>query len=144
MNFNLREIIYNDYPKLLEWVNDPDTRLNSINQGLVKIDEHIDYIKSILNSTTINQYILEIDGDGVGTIKDEILDGCIEISYSINPKYRGKKLGILMMQLYLYNRKGTFLCVVKQNNIPSIKMVERIGYKLDRVENNLCYYILKR
>jgi len=49
-----------------------------------------------------------------------------------------------MMQLYLYNRKGTFLCVVKQNNIPSIKMVERIGYKLDRVENNLCYYILKR
>ena len=144
MNFNLREIIYNDYPKLLEWVNDPDTRLNSINQGLVKIDEHIDYIKSILNSTTINQYILEIDGDGVGTIKDETLDGCIEISYSINPKYRGKKLGILMMQLYLYNRKGTFLCVVKQNNIPSIKMVERIGYKLDRVENNLCYYILKR
>tara|TARA_B110000858_G_C17755211_1_gene451727 strand:- start:761 stop:1195 length:435 start_codon:yes stop_codon:yes gene_type:complete len=144
MNFNLREIIYNDYPKLLEWVNDPDTRLNSINQGLVKIDEHIDYIKSILNSTTINQYILEIDGDGVGTIKDEILDDCIEISYSINPKYRGKKLGILMMQLYLYNRKGTFLCVVKQNNIPSIKMVERIGYKLDRVENNLCYYILKR
>ena len=144
MNFNLRGIILTDYPKLLDWVNDPSTRMNSINQEIIGLEEHMKYVKSIMDNPYKTQYILEIDGIPVGTIKDQIFDDHIEVSYSLNSDFRGKRLGILIMQLYLYNKVGKFLCVIKQNNIPSIKMVERIGYKLDRVENNLGYYILNR
>jgi len=144
MNFKLREIVYEDYPKLLEWVNDSDTRLNSINQHIITLDEHKDYVKSIIDNPLKTQYILDIDGDGVGTIRDEVLEDHTEVSYSLNPDFRGKRLGILIMQLYLYNRKGNFLCVIKKGNIPSIKMVERVGYKLTKERTNLSYYTLNR
>ena len=144
MNFKLREIVYEDYPKLLEWVNDSDTRLNSINQDIVTLDEHKDYIKSIIDNPLKTQYILDIDGDAIGTIKESVSEDHTEVSYSLNPDFRGKRLGILIMQLYLYNRKGNFLCVIKKGNIPSIKMVERVGYKLTKERTNLGYYTLNR
>ena len=44
--------------------------------------------------------------------------------------YRGKKIGQIMMSLYLIERKGSFLCEVKEENVPSIKMIEKLGFKL--------------
>ena len=48
-----------------------------------------------------------------------------------------------MMMKFLEDRKGSFLCKIKQNNVPSIKMVERCGFKLSKVENKAAYYTLK-
>ena len=110
MIFNLRKIELKDSPLLFEWVNDFSTRKNSFNSEEVKLKEHQIYIQNMLESQTKNQYILEIDNIPIGTIKDNILKDYIEISYALSPLARGKKLSSILMNLYLVNKTGKFLC----------------------------------
>lgn len=144
MIFNLRKIELKDSSLLFGWVNDSSTRENSFNSKTIKPEEHQIYIQNMLGSQTKNQYILEIDNVPIGTIKDNILEDCIEISYALSPLARGKKLSSILMNLYLVNKTGKFLCKIKTNNIPSIKMVERCGFILDKVIDKVGYYILER
>ena len=48
------------------------------------------------------------------------------------------------MNLYFVNKTGKFLCKIKTNNIPSIKMGERCGFVLDKVIDKGGYYIVER
>ena len=67
-----------------------------------------------------------------------------ELSYTINPDYRGKKIGQVLMQIYLIDRKGQFFCDVKNSNIPSIKMIEKLGFKLFNQTKNVNTYKLSK
>ena len=67
-----------------------------------------------------------------------------ELSYTISPMYRGKKIGQIMMSLYLIERKGSFLCEVKEENVPSIKMIEKLGFKFFKNENGVNFYKLNQ
>ena len=71
--------------------------------------------------------------------KDEL-----ELSYTISPMYRGKKIGQIMMSLYLIERKGSFLCEVNEENVPSIKMIEKLGFKLFNTEKRVNFYKLNQ
>lgn len=134
MKFNLRLINLSDSDTLYEWVNDPVTRKVSFNSHFIEREEHDSYIKSIIGSKTKNQFILEVDGKGVGTVKESINENDIELTYAISPEHRGKRIAPLMMHFYLHDRKGVFLCRIKGDNIPSIKMVERCGFTLTKVD----------
>lgn len=144
MIFNLRPISIDDSDILYIWANDSGTREASFNTRAIEKEEHELYMESILKSKTNNQFILEIDGIGVGTIKDSIKEGVTEMNYTVSPDYRGKRISSLMMSIYLHNRKGKFLCRIKETNIPSIKMVERCGFILsDKVDEVLHYNIVR-
>ena len=49
-----------------------------------------------------------------------------------------------MMSLYLVERKGVFLCEVKEENIPSIKMIEKLGFKFFKTEKGVNFYKLNQ
>ena len=66
----------------------------------------------------------------------------LELSYTISPMYRGKKIGQIMMSLYLIDTEGSFLCKVKEENISSIKMIEKLGFKLFNKEKRVNFYKL--
>ena len=129
--FNLREITQSDWKVLLEWRNDKNTRQNSFNSDLISVSEHKEFIKNTITNTNRTQFILEYNEIPVGTIREDKLGKDeFELSYTISPMYRGKKIGQIMMSLYLIERKGSFLCEVKEENVPSIKMIEKLGFKL--------------
>lgn len=144
MLINLREITYKDSDLLLEWHNDEGTRRYSFDHSEVDKSLHSKYITNIIEDAERTQYLLEVDGIPVGTIKDKLLKNCIELSYTVSPHHRGMKISTLLMTCYLHNRNGKFLCKIDERNIPSIKMVERCGYKLDSVLNGICHYSLNR
>lgn len=144
MKFNLRLIVLSDSDILYKWVNDPITRESSFNTHVIKREEHNSYIESIIKSKTESQFILEIDGKAVGTIKESINQNDIEITYALSPDYRGKRIAPLMMHFYLYNRKGRFLCRIKEENTPSIRMVERCGFTLTDKKKGVSYYNIDR
>lgn len=144
MIFNLREIHFDDSPILFDWANDAVARSNSFNEKQIELEEHEQYIKNMIVNPLTTQYILEIDGIPVGTIKDKILNDCIQLGYEISPQHRNKGLSVILMNLYLYERRGKFLCEIKSTNIPSIKMVQRCGYTLQKEINGVCYYVLHR
>ena len=129
MKFNLRKILLSDWEILLKWRNDENTRSSFFNNEIIDEESHKKYIKKILKDSNINQYILEINKVLVGTIKStKVNNDEFELSYTISPDFRGRNLATILMQLFLYNKKGRFICKIKSDNIPSIKMVERCGY----------------
>ena len=125
-SFNLREVTKSDWKVLLEWRNDKITRQNFFNSDLVSVSEHKEYIKNTITNPNRTLFILEYNEIPVGTIREDRLDKDeFELSYTISPMYRGKKIGQIMMSLYLVERKGSFSCKVSKENIPSIKMIEK-------------------
>jgi len=139
--FNLREVKKSDWKVLLEWKNDKITRQNSFNSELISINKHKEYIKNIINNPNRTQFILEYNEIPVGTIREDRLEKDeFKLSYTISPMYRGKKIGQIMMSLYLIERKGGFLCEVEEKNDPSIKMIEKLGFKFFKSEKGVnCY-----
>ena len=143
--FKLRKVTKSDWKILLEWRNDKITRQNSFNSELISINTHKEFIKNTLINTDRNLFILEYNEIPVGTIREDRLDKDeFELSYTISPMYRGKKIGQIMISLYLIERKGYFLCKVKEENIPSIKIIEKLGFKLFKTENRVNFYELNQ
>jgi hypothetical protein len=65
--------------------------------------------------------------------------GDIELSYTIGPMYRGQNIVQIMISLYLIERKGSFLCGVKEENVSSIKIIEKLGFKLYITKKKLIF-----
>jgi len=129
MKFNLRKILLPDWEILLKWRNDESTRNSFFDNRIIDKEKHKKYIKKIIKDPNIDQYILEVNKNLVGTIKSTKVDNDeYELSYTISPDFRGKKLATILMQLFLYNKKGKFICKIKSDNTPSKKMVERCGF----------------
>ena len=144
-SFKLRKVTKSDWKVLLEWRNDKITRQNSFNSELISINTHKEFINDSLINTDRNLFILEYNEIPVGTIREEKLDKDeFELSYTISPMYRGKNIGKIMMSLYLIERKGSFLCEVKEENVPSIKMIEKLGFKLFNTEKKVNFYKLNQ
>ena len=144
-SFNLREVKKNDWKVLLKWRNDKITRQNSFNSDLISVSEHKEYINNTITNLNRTLFILEYNEIPVGTIREDRLDKDeLELSYIISPMYRGKKIGQIMMSLYLIERKGSFLCEVKEENVPSIKMIGKLGFKLFKTENRVNFYNLNQ
>ena len=108
-SFNLREVTKSDCKVLLEWRNDKITRQYSLNSDLVSVIEHKEYIQNTITSPNRTLFILEYNEIPVGAIREDRLEKDeLELSYTISPMYRGKKIGQIMMSLYLIERKGSF------------------------------------
>ena len=143
-SFNLREVVLDDWEVLLEWRNEKITRQNFFHTGSISPDKHKKWLRDSLSMEGRTIFILEYNETPVGTIREDIRKEEFELSFTIDPKYRGKKIGQIMMSLYLFDRKGLFLCEVKKENIPSIKMIEKFGFKLFKSEKKVNFYQLNK
>lgn len=138
---NLREITQDDWKILLEWRNDVRTRQNFYSSQFVSESEHKKYIKDTIDNSERRQFILEYNGVEVGTIREDVYKNTdLKLSYTINPLFRGKKIGQMMIILYLIDRTGVFICEVKEDNIASIKMIEKVGFKFLSKERGINIY----
>ena len=143
--FNLREVNKGDWKVLLDWRNDKITRQNSFNSELVSESEHKEYIKNTIASSNRKLFVLDYNDIPVGTIREDRLEqNEFELSYTINPAYRRKKIGQIMISLYLIDRSASFICEVKSENISSIKMIEKLGFKIFKVNKGVNFYKLKQ
>jgi RimJ/RimL family protein N-acetyltransferase len=144
-SYNLREIKKSDWKILLEWRNDEVTRQNFFNSELISESEHKEYIVNTISSLTRRQFILDLNEDPVGTIReDKIENDEFVLSYTVSPIYRGMKIGQIMMAQYLSGRKGNFLCEIWEKNIPSIKMIEKLGFQFLKENKSLKIYKLEQ
>ena len=141
--FKLRLFNISDSDALLSWRNDTVTRSNSFNSEISSLKTHNKYLKNAISSLTRKIFILEYSGVRVGTIReDKVKEGEFKLSYTVDPMYRGKRVGQMMIGLYLKDRKGFFICAIKDNNTPSIKMIEKMNFKLFDSEEGVNFYKL--
>lgn len=128
---NLRLSTINDAQLLLEWRNDELTRLSSFNTENISFKDHLDWFQKSLLSLNREIYIAEIKNLPVGTIRVDISeDNSKELSWTIAPSQRGKGYGSLLLNTFISLYPSTYTAQVKEENIPSIKMVKKNGFTL--------------
>lgn len=127
----LRPATFEDWAMLLTWRNDPVTRFNSITQDPVEAEAHKKWLQATLDNSDRELYVAEQDSNPVGTLRcDKQGTGEYLLSWTIAPEYRGKGLGTDMLKTFLADRTGTYLAQILEDNIGSIRMVEKNGFTL--------------
>lgn len=139
---HLEKIQFDDWQLLLDWRNNETVRNNSKNSEPIEEEKHKQYISNLIESTDRDQYFYVVNSTKVGYIREDRYEDYTELSYVISPDQQGKGYGVKMMAKYLELNKGIFVCNIKEDNIASIKMVERNGFHLSNKKGNILEYLI--
>lgn len=127
----LRPVTENDVTILFHWANDPEVRLNSIQQDPILWEDHQQWFARKLQDKTTRMFLLEFAGKAVGQIRIDQSEGHHYIDYSIEQNYRGKGFGkCIVAQLLQAHPNLSYAAVVKKTNRPSIRVFESLGFEL--------------
>jgi len=128
-----------DEALILVWANDPETRRNSFTSNSISAVTHREWFRNRLrNPDTCRFYILETeDGIPVGQVRFDKNDQGWEIDYSLAPHFRGKSFGRPLLETALYKVHSEQQDVlvfgrVKEQNLPSKKVFESLGFESER------------
>lgn len=141
---NLRRIKNQDCALLFKWVNDQKVRKNSLSSENIKWEEHQAWFNKKFNSPRCEIFIFEIDNLPVGQIRyDKNANGIWDIDYSIDKKYRGLGFGKRMVELSLSSVSGVKRAVVQRKNIASCKVFEKLGFEMDKNNDEIIEFFYK-
>ena len=126
----LRQATFKDWDILLRWRNDPLTRRNSLNSDIIEEEPHKKWLKKSLTEEGVDIYILNDAGKDVGMIRSDFVKlNTYVLSWNIAPEFRGFGYGNKILKTFLDNNTGNFIAEIKTENIPSIKMVNKLGFE---------------
>ena len=134
---------------LLQWANDPLVRKYAFQPDAIDPDTHHKWFyKRLDDYEKCRLYIVETENDfPIGQVRfDKIEDGW-EISYSLDPRVRGRKLGKSLLQKAISTfKENTFptqiFARVKNINISSCKLLEKINFQIKNKNRNISVFIL--
>src|SRR5438045_597381 len=130
----LRPAVFDDWPILLEWRNDEETRNNSHNTDKVDADSHKKWLHAVLNNSNRKLFIA-LDKIPVGTIRADFDNVVYELLWTIAPEQRGKGYGKQMVQEIIEQLDAPVRAEIKSFNIASKKIAEDCGMTLEKEEN---------
>jgi RimJ/RimL family protein N-acetyltransferase len=135
-----RPATLDDAQILLEWRNDSVTREASHNIGLIKEDEHLQWLKQLLINKNRKLHIAIINGIPVGAIRMDLKPNGYEISWTVSPAKRGSGIGKAIVGKFTDDITDSIYAEIKSYNVASIRIAEFIGMLLEREENGIRYY----
>ncbi|WP_375585594.1 GNAT family N-acetyltransferase [Cyclobacterium xiamenense] len=131
-----------------ELVNDPLVRQNSIQNSQIPWEVHKKWFAQKLTATSSLLLVAEIDNMFLGQVRfdfDTSTEGWF-IDYSIVKSYRGKGYGRALLRdaiEYLCKQveRDCFInAVVKNENLPSKRVFESLGFQINREESGIIFY----
>lgn len=125
---------------LYKWRNDPQTRAASHNQDEIDFDTHLKWVEKSLKDTNRKIYIAEVGNLPVGTVRSDYNKGICELSWTVNPEYRGQGIGRQMVTLLAKQIKGPIRAEVKAENLASSRIAEACGMKIETSKDGILYY----
>lgn len=135
-----------DMELLFDWGNDRAVRQNAVNMRNIDWEEHREWFLNILKSPLVRIYILETEGQPVGQVRLEYMEGGWRISYDVDRSQRGKGYGTELIRFVDYLLKSGDLgkealvwAQVKKVNVTSQKIFEKLGYVKTECEDLLVY-----
>lgn len=130
-SLRIRRATIDDAKHLFAWRNDPLTRQMSRNQQPVEWQDHVNWLTGVLNNPDRILLIGEVDGEPVGTVRFDQMPGenqC-EISWTVNPDYRGHGYGSRMsVEACRTLPKSTIFAEIRADNLPTLRMIEHCGF----------------
>ena len=145
----LRKASLDDAFCLYCWKNDKESLKNSRNPRPVDWGEHVEWLKNSLNSSDRILWILEKEGEKLGTLRFDYLDTLqngikvAEISYAIAREHRGKGYGrrilLLAQEQAAVLGIGQLYAEVLLHNEASRKLFLKLGYREKKQEVGYSY-----
>lgn len=134
----LRPAIWSDWPMLLAWRNDEQTRANSRTATPVTVPAHLSWLSGVLNDASRELLIAE-DRCPVGTIRaDTDEDGITELSWTIAPNQRVRGFGQQMLNTFVASwQGGPLVASIKEGNQASVKMALKAGFVQTANDNGM-------
>ena len=136
----LRPALMGDADMLLAWRNDPATRRASHNMTEVQRRDHIDWLQATLDNELRKLYVAECQGEAIGTVRSDMIDGVWELSWTISPQARGRGLAKRMVAVLAKQISAPISAEVKTGNIASARIAEYAGMKLEKEVDGVLYY----
>jgi len=129
----LRPATMADAERLLAWRNDPDTRRQSIHGDEVGRDDHLSWLTRTLQSPTCRLDIAMVDDDTIGTVRADRGEDGIEISITVAPEHRGRRLAAPLIRAVATAARRRWpdmpiIARIKAGNDVSIRAFERAGF----------------
>lgn len=139
-NIGLRSATIRDADLLLQWRNDPITRESSRNSNMVGEEEHVSWLRSVLEDPRRKLFIAEEAGLAVGTVRADWHNDLVELSWTVSAEARGRGVGKRMVKLLAEQISGPVCAEVKPGNMASVKIAEYAGMKLKEERNETLYF----
>lgn len=145
LDLELRQVLKNDCKLIFEWANDPLVRRNALNSQEIKWEDHLKWFHSRINDDKTKMYILVRETENIGQLRFEKENDYWKIDYSIDKRYRGMGMGKRIIELALREINGSVKAWVKQDNIASCKVFEKLGFVKESILNDSVnqYYLSK-
>lgn len=130
----LRKVVEEDAGLLLDWRNESSVRQNSFHSEIIEYEDHVKWLREKLADEREKLFILMQDDMPVGQIRLSNDGHEVEISYSIDCRYRGKGYGkniIHMAEKVLRKEqyRGRIVGFVKKENEASRHVFLSLGYE---------------
>jgi UDP-2,4-diacetamido-2,4,6-trideoxy-beta-L-altropyranose hydrolase len=148
----LRAATQHDVLTYFKWVNDPAVRENSIETAPIPLENHYNWFSARLKNKHSTLYIFEKNKKPVGQVRFDSIQQKAAIDYSIDPAYRGKGLGEIILKMALLKYTGSHPGVaieatVKASNEASNRVFLNLHFKRMKpaVRGKMTYenYLLK-
>ena len=141
-NACLREAAAEDAELLFVWRNEKTTRANSFHTTEIPYGDHERWFSEVLERDDVTILIYEVDGVPAGQVRLTEEGGCVEISYSVDKKWRGHGHATRMLALiedYLKDKQRDTLLVarVRPENVASIRVFEHLKYRMMNLEDEI-------
>jgi UDP-2,4-diacetamido-2,4,6-trideoxy-beta-L-altropyranose hydrolase len=137
MALSVRDAALQDESLLLDWANDPLTRKNAFDPKPINPKEHRAWFRARLGDrNNCALYVLAAKtGVPVGQVRFDRRDDWWEVSYSLAPPFRGRRIGLTMLETAIdfFRQDHTNIALfgqVKPENLASIKIFEALAFEL--------------
>lgn len=139
-NLVLRSATLADAELLLQWRNDEETRKASLSEAPVALNEHLQWLDRVLKDQSRKLFIVEQNGNPIGTVRADWLNGKWKMSWTVSPSSRGKGLAALMVGQVIEELAAPVCAEVKENNLASCRVAERLGMRACGKREGVIYY----
>jgi len=133
-HLKMRQATLADTDLYYKWANDPLVRNNSYQKEAIDYHQHVNWFTQKLNSPDCFFYLfLNEENDPAGQVRIDKSGDEVIIGISIDEKFRGKGLGIEMLERscndYLEKFPGKeIVAYIKEENTASINQFTKAGF----------------
>jgi RimJ/RimL family protein N-acetyltransferase len=130
----LRKAGITDKELTFKWATNEDIRAFSFSTNVITWDEHSKWFEKRIHLKECYFYVAELEGAPVGSIRFDVENAIATISYLVDSGHHGVGIGRILlasgMKIFLGEAKEVNQIVgyVRKNNIPSVKIFERMGF----------------
>ena len=138
-----RRATVNDAGLLFRWINDSETRAQSLSTNYISYPKHMDWFSKKILDSNCYLYIVYKDDVPVGMIRFDVQNDMCSVSYLVDKLQRGKGIGSSIVYTGIQQFKndssftGLLTAVVKTVNHASLKIFEKFGFEKETNDTGL-------